>query len=752
MNYTEFLQSKEISDVPTGFDVPISSMNRSMKDFQKACTQFCIRRGRALLAQAPGLGKTLQSMEWASHVRKKIGGDVLFLAPLAVAQQTAHEEAPKFGYVVNYCKTQADVKCGLNITNYERLDKFTASDFSAVVADESSIIANYAGKIRNQIIEMFAKTPYKLSCTATPAPNDYMELGNQAEFLGVMSRTEMLCTFFYHDGSETSKWTIKGHAKDAFWKWVASWAIVMRKPSDIGFSDEGYDLPPLRIHKHILDSGKATAGYLLPMPAQTLADQRAVKKDSLNQRCELAAKICSEAECSIAWAELNPEGDLLENLIKDSVQVAGADKLEEKESRLIGFCKGTHKRLVSKASIAGFGLNMQHCNVMAFANLTHSNQDLYQAIRRCYRFGQTNAVDVHLILTEAELPILENLQRKEREADEMAERMVEHMADSMKANLGGMIRERDAYKVSVESGTDWTLHLGDCCEIVKSIPDESIHLSVFSPPFESLYTYSNSNRDMGNCGNSETFMRHFKFLVDDLFRITMPGRLCAFHCMDLPMSKERDGVIGFRDFRGALIRLFEGCGWIMHQPAVTIWKDPVTAMQRTKALGLLHKQIKKDSCMSRMGAPDYLCVMRKPGQNPQPVAGRFEHYIGDNAPQTGEGDAYSIQVWQRYASPVWMDIKPSDTLDRVREQEDEKHICALQLQVIERALELWSNPGDLVFSPFSGIGSEGYVSIKTGRKFIGCELKPLYWQTAVKNIRKAESELKETSLFSEAGE
>ena len=313
-----------------------------------------------------------------------------------------------------------------------------------------------------------------------------------------------------------------------------------------------------------------------------------------------------------------------------------------------------------------------------------------------------------------------------------------------------MIPARPKSKVKVINQNHnklWTMYHGDCVETAKGIPDNSLHFSIFSPPFASLYTYSNSERDMGNCKNDEQFIIHFGFLVAELFRATMPGRLCSFHCMNLPSSKSMHGQIGLRDFRGELIAMFVAAGWIFHSEVV-IWKDPVTAMQRTKALGLLHKQIKKDSCMSRQGIPDYLVTMRKPGENPERVDGEFNNYAGSddemNRRNGGNGDPtrFSIDVWQRYASPVWMDINPSNTLQKesAREHNDERHICPLQLQVIERAIDMWSNPGDVVLSPFAGIGSEGYQAVKMGRKFIGVELKESYYKQACLNLKAAEHE------------
>lgn len=283
-------------------------------------------------------------------------------------------------------------------------------------------------------------------------------------------------------------------------------------------------------------------------------------------------------------------------------------------------------------------------------------------------------------------------------------------------------------------GDGWTLYNGDSCDVIKGIPSDSIHYSIFSPPFESLYTYSNSERDMGNSKTTNEFARHFRFLAKELYRVIMPGRLVSVHCMDLTKSKSRDGVIGLRDFRGALIRIFERAGFIFHSN-VTIWKDPVTAMQRTKALGLLHKQIKKDSCMSRQGIPDYLLTFRKDGDNPE----RVMH----------TNETFPVKKWQEYASPVWMDINPSKTLQResARENDDERHICPLQLQVIERGIELWTNPGDIVFTPFAGIGSEVYQAILQGRRGIGIELKESYFNVAVKNCNAAELQTKGVSLF-----
>jgi DNA modification methylase len=297
------------------------------------------------------------------------------------------------------------------------------------------------------------------------------------------------------------------------------------------------------------------------------------------------------------------------------------------------------------------------------------------------------------------------------------------------------------------AGQDWCIYNADCVEAVGNMPDDSVGFSVFSPPFASLYTYSNSERDMGNCASYDDFWVQFGFLIDQLYRVLKPGRQISVHCMNLPTTKTHHGHIGIQDFRGDIIRRFEKSGFHYHSE-VCVWKDPVTAMQRTKAIGLLHKQLCKDSCLSRQGVPDYVCTFRKPGENPEPVAGELDYFAGDQSTFKVTG-RLSIDVWQRYASPVWMDINPSNTLQytTARDEEDERHICPLQLDVIERCIQLWSNLGDVVLSPFAGIGSEGHVAIKTGRKFVGVELKPSYYRIACQNLRAAEDSLKEQRLF-----
>ncbi len=735
LNYDEFIKRKASEDVVSGFDP--QDLGGHLFEFQAAIVEWACKRGRAAIFADTGLGKTAMQTEWARQVTEHTGGMVLIAAPLCVAQQTV-EESAKFGIHIQYCRKPEDIhqNTRIVITNYEMIEKFDPTDFAGIVLDESSILKSQTGKTRQLIIEMFQRTPYRLSCTATPSPNDHMELGNQAEFLGVMTAIEMLAMFFVHDGGDTSQWRLKGHGKTRFWEWMSTWSICIRNPADLGFDGSAYNLPGLKMHEHIVESNEALDGQLFAGIAQTLTERRDAKRKSMTERIQITADLVNRHKRpAIVWCHLNDESKALATAIPDAIEVTGSMTADEKEAAIMSFTHGEKRVIVTKSSIAGFGLNWQHCHDMVFAGLDDSYESFYQAIRRCHRFGQHHVVDVHLVSSEAEGAVKANLERKQAQADDMAQSMVDHMRELTKQKIKGAAMEKSDYKREKAQGDGWTIHLGDCVEVAREMADNSVDYSVFSPPFASLYTYSNSDRDMGNCKSTSEFYEHFRFLVKELYRVIKPGRLLSFHCMDLQTSKFRDGVIGLHDFTGELTRMFTEEGWIYHSK-VTIWKDPVTAMQRTKALGLLHKTIRKDSSMSRQGIADYLVTMRKPGDNLEPISHTHE--------------SFPVQKWQKYASPVWMDINPSRTLQykTARESDDERHICPLQLDVIERAVELWSNPGDLVFSPFTGIGSEGYVSIEMGRKFVGSELKRSYFELACRNLREAR-ETQASGLFAD---
>jgi len=729
MKYQDFLDSKAVIAKPEGIEP--SKINPKLFPFQRDIVKWALRRGRAAIFADCGMGKTFMQLEWA----KQIPGPVLVFCPLAVAPQTIRE-GHKLDIPVLRVYDGRECKDEISITNYDRLDKFRFDKFKGIVLDESSILKSLDGKTRTELIKRGQDIPFRLACTATPAPNDYMELGNHAEFLGIMRQSEMLSMFFYHDGGETQNWTLKGHAEDAFWKWVCSWAVMIRKPSDLGYPDDGFVLPAIKFHEVIVRDEKPSEGMLFAMPASSLGERLSARRNSTKERAEALAGIVNETPGPwVIWCNLNKESDMVSGLIQGALNVQGSNSVEVKEAAMSDFSLNKIRVMVSKPSIAGFGMNWQHCSNVAFLGLSDSYEQFYQAVRRCWRFGQKREVNVYIVIAETEGAVLENIKRKEADAAQMAENMVKHMKHISSGIIHGAAKnEKDEYLEDERSGDNWRIILGDCVDKVEELKEGSIHYSVYSPPFASLYSYSNSDRDMGNNKRYDEFLTHYGFLVNHLYRATMPGRLTSFHCMDLPSSKFRDGFIGLKDFRGQLIKLYQDHGWILHSQVV-IWKDPVTAMQRTKALGLLHKQIKKDSCMSRQGIPDYVVTMRKPGENPERVGHTDE--------------TFPVELWQKYASPVWMDINPSDTLQfrTARDNKDERHICPLQLQVIERCIELWSNPGDTVLSPFAGIGSEGYQALKMGRKFLGVELKESYWRVACQNLAAAEKELKENMLI-----
>jgi superfamily II DNA or RNA helicase len=729
-DYSSFIESKAVSDDATGL-TSVPELNDLLFDFQRDIVAWALRRGRAAIFADCGMGKTAMQLEWAKHAP----GRTLVLAPLAVSKQTV-AEGQKFGIDVECIRSGAGAG-DICITNYEMIHAIDAGAFDAVVLDESSILKDYTGKTRNYIIDTFFDTPFRLACTATPAPNDYMELGNHAEFVGAMSRTEMLSMFFVHDGGETQKWRLKGHAEDVFWKWMCSWAVMIRRPSDLGYDDGAFVLPELRMHMHDVETS-ATGGCLFQMEARTLSERQAARRDTVVDRAKVAADIVLNHDGpTLVWCNLNSEAAAITSMIDGAVNVQGSDDRDTKESRMLAFSDGNIRVMVTKPKIAGHGMNWQHCCNVVFLGLSDSWEQYYQAVRRCWRFGQNNPVDVHIVTADIEGDVVRNIQRKEQDAVALAERMVENMHEINSTDIRGTTKSVTEYRERTFAGDRWELMHGDCVERIAGIENDSIGYSIFSPPFASLYTYSNSPRDMGNCGNHSEFYDHFMYLAHELFRVVAPGRLLSFHCMNLPTSKAHDGYIGIRDFRGEMVRLFESVGFIFHSE-VCIWKDPVTAMQRTKAIGLLHKQLCKDSAMSRQAIPDYLVTMRKPGQNARPIQGGLSEWAGEGElPSSGKNP--SIDIWQRYASPVWMDINPSRTLQRqsARAEKDERHICPLQLDVIERALQLWSLPDDIVLSPFAGIGSEGHCALLMGRRYVGIELKDSYVEQARKNLDAA---------------
>lgn len=729
-DYNAFLEKKKQRRIESGFEVKETDLNPMLFDFQKYCVKRALQAGKFALFEDCGLGKSPQQLEWAQKVIDRTDMPVIILAPLAVVSQTI-AEGVKFGYkVIEIADGQTEFEKHIYITNYENLDNVDVSVFSGVVLDESSILKNFQGKTKTKLIEDFRHTPYKLCCTATPSPNDTTEICNHSEFLDVMSRNEMLAMYFVHDGGSTSDWRLKGHAKQSFWDFVSTWAVMLNKPSDIGFDDSGYQLPPLNIVEEVVETPKRDNGMLFNDTAVNATDFHKELRETYQIRLDKVVDIVSRSDDNfIIWIGHDEEGKYLRKLLPDAVEVKGSDSKQYKKDKLLGFGRGEFRILITKLKIAQFGLNYQNCHNQIYASLDFSFEATYQGIRRSYRFGQEQQVNIYLVTTDTMQNVKDAFDKKQKAFSDMQRSMTEATNRNIKQQIS--LKKMETTKQHKSDVCD--IRLGDCVQLIREIPDNSIGFSIFSPPFAELYTYSDKLEDMGNSKDYNEFFEAFKYLCKELYRVMWGGRNVAVHCMDLPIQKGKEGYIGLRDFSGMILKAFEDAGFVYHS-RVTIWKNPVTEMQRTKALGLLHKQVKKDASMSRVGIPDYLMVFRKDGEHEHPVHCDI-----------------SVDTWQKYASPVWMDIDYSNTLNAHsgRDENDEKHICPLQLETIERSIILWSNEGDKVLTPFLGIGSEVYEAIKMKRFGIGFELKDSYFAEAVKNCKAMEFESKQKGLFDE---
>jgi superfamily II DNA or RNA helicase len=440
MDYERFIDGKRFLDPLTGIEP--DAVNGKLFPFQSDIVRWALRRGRAAIFADCGMGKTAMQLEWA----RQVPGRVLIAAPLAVSTQTVRE-GKKFGIDVSYCTEDNGER--IVVTNYERLDNFNPAEFHGIVLDESSILKNYTGKFRNYLIDAWGGLPFRLAATATPAPNDHMELGNHAEFLGTMTRTEMLAHFFVHDGGETQSWRLKGHAGTEFWKWLASWAVMIRKPSDLGYDDGSFTLPPLNIHQHTIESGQQMEGFLFAVEALTLQERQQARKQTTPARVAACAEIVNATDQPfLVWCNLNDESDMLAKSIPGAIEVKGSDTQSQKEERLMGFSEGRYRVLVTKPSIAGFGMNWQHCPNMAFVGLSDSYEQFYQAVRRCWRFGQDKPVHAHIITADIEGAVVKNIERKEADALRMAEEMVQHMHAITEQNIKGSHRMDRTYEAT----------------------------------------------------------------------------------------------------------------------------------------------------------------------------------------------------------------------------------------------------------------------------------------------------------------
>jgi len=726
MNYEDFIRQKQKTIKEHGFEIDSNLLNNKLFDFQKYIVRKALKKGRYAIFADCGLGKTAMQLEWAFNVVLHTNKPVLILCPLAVAGQTI-QEGEKFNISVRKYTNQTEI--GIYITNYEQLDNIECSIFSGVVLDESSILKNFTGVYKNLIINKFKNTNYKLACTATPSPNDLNEIGNHSEFLDVMDANDMRMRWFVRDEG-MNNYRLKGHANNDFYGWIASWASVLRKPLDIGFNSIGYDLPNLNYFEKTITTETKDNGKLFNDTSVNATEFNKELRLTIIPRLESVAEIVNNSnENFIIWVNQNEEEEMLLKLIPDSIAVRGSEKTEIKEKKLLGFSNNEFRVLITKKKIAQFGLNFQNCRNQIFAALDFSFEGLYQAIRRSYRFGQKQEVNIYIITTDTMTNVLESINKKQREFNKMMEEITKQV------NAKEFSLKSDYIKKEKKSN-DYQIFNGDSCEIIKEIPDNFIDLSVFSPPFSTLFTYSDNIRDMGNCISDEEFFTQNSYLLKELYRIIKPGRLVCVHTKDLARYKNSSGYSGMYDFTGEYHRAMEKAGFKYHSK-ITIWIDPVLEMQRTKTQRLLYKQVTSDSSYTGIGMPEYITIFRKWEGNEdewEPITNKTKQN-------------FDLNTWQEWASPVWMNIKRTNVLNNFRgakEEKDEKHIAPLQLDIIERCIALWSNKGEKIFTPFMGIGSEIYQAIKMKRKGIGIELKESYFDLAVKNI---ESVSREQVLF-----
>lgn len=743
MNYEEFLKAKTLIKQPTGKQISADDIHPIATPIQRAGIQWAVSKGRAALFYDTGLGKTLAQVEWA----RLIGGRGLIIAPLSVAYQTIVDIPTLVGdnpaYNIHLTQSGDDLSDTINITNFESIHKFNPDDFEWVVIDESSILKSLNSKTRELLTDMFKDTPYRLCCTATPAPNDIKEIGYHAEFLGVMRQREMLSCFFRYSQAggmdRKDSWRLKKHAVKTFYRWLASWALAIKKPSDLGFSDDGYELPPLNIDVQYSNSNYTPEGML---PGFNVGNISAIEAKKLRHKVmdtrvqTIADMVMRDVESTgdqwVIWTGLNDEADALTKLLAPyAINVEGKLSPEAKAEYLQSFRRGEFKVLVTKGSIAGFGINFQNCNKNAFCGIDYSWESYYQQIRRFWRFGQKREVNVYIFIDQQEQAIMDSIMDKEREATNMTEQLIAAMREYSLEELKGLYQTEWKYQTDVIEGNGWKLMLGDSCLRMAEITDNSIDISVYSPPFSDLFVYSATPHDLGNSATREEFFEHYGFVIRENLRITKPGRMCFVHCSDLRAYMNADGYIGVKDFSGDIIEAYQREGWVF-QHRITIDKNPQTQAVRLKDHRLLFITLEKDSLRLTGGQPDYILMFSKPGESEVPV-------------KPIENENLTTDEWQRlwieWAAPVWKDIRETDILPTMpaKGENDEKHMCALQLPVIERCLRLWSNPGETLFSPFAGIGSEGYTALKWGRKFIGIELKPEYYRVAQRNLANAES-------------
>lgn len=766
MTYPELLQSKQRRVEDAGFEANLA--DTALFDFQKFIVQRALKAGRYAIFADCGMGKTIMQIVWSDCIVSHTGMPVLILAPLAVVAQTI-EEGKKFGYVIK----EAGQGGNIEISNYEQLDNIDCTIYGGVVLDESSILKNFTGVYKNKIIDTFKTTPYKLACTATPAPNDLNEIGNHSAFLNILDAQDMRSKWFIRDEG-MNNYRLKTHAKKDFYAWVSSWATMICNPADIGFDGSKFILPDLNFIEKKITTESRSGGYFNSISVNATNFNKELRLTKVERLSDVCDTVNNSTASFIIWVNHNDEGPELLKQIKDSKEVKGSDTDKYKKQTLLDFANGKFRVLITKAKIAGFGMNFQNCHNQVFASMDFSFEKLYQQIRRSYRFGQTHDVNIYLVTTDTMQNVTQSLKRKQKQFEDMQQEMNKNI-NSLEY---GLINDYEFKEVKTDK---FHLMKGDSCIEIKRIPDNSVDFIIFSPPFSSLFTYSNYIHDMGNNESHEGFFEQYAYLLKDLYRILKPGRLMCCHTKDLGVYKNSSGYTGIYDFTNDHTSAVLSEKFKLHCK-INIWTDPVLEMQRTKTQRLLYKQITSDSSYTGVGMAEYITVFRKwegPEENFTPITGitkqnfpldtwqewasptfkeDLSKYSKDDLIKTikkQKADIFKLRfdcndnLPEKFYDDVWFDIMRTDVLNGKEgtAMGDEKHIAPLQLEVIHRCVTMWTNKGETVFTPFLGIGSEVYQSIKDGRKGIGIELKDSYFDVSVKNCQTAETQSLQKTFF-----
>lgn len=809
--YKEYLEAKNLNDQGAGFETDKNDLNPTLFDLQKAIVLWVLKKGRVLVGLNCGLGKGPIQLEalyqvvinWLAHNGGDNQASIMFCPP-GVKTQFKTVEAPKFGYDINVVDEDDEIEPGINVTNYERLVKretielyekeiyfkywshcepievsrtneditverfrFDPRQFVAIALDEASILKHHDAKTRERLTRFAKNIPFRICATATPAPNDFFELSNYAEFLGVMNGRQIKANYFIQDGNTSNTFRLKKPAVKRWWEFVAQWAIIIEKPSDLGYSDEGYELPDLETRYHIIKDTRPAEGALIPMPAKTLQDTERIKRNTIQERMEKVAEIANaDDDHKLIFIRRNAEGILLNKLIPGSVEVAGGHSDEVKEERLIGFAQGKYKVLITKPKIGGFGLNFQdYCHRIISGNINYSSEEMYQYVRRAWRFGQKHKVIHDIVLMDTEDPILAKLKQKNKQIAGMTKEVVRHMDIHDLNKTKRTVKQMEDYKEDEHKEGYWRLLLGDSCERVNELEDHSIDTVVTSVPFPAMYAYTDMDQDIGNYEMAEDLCEHLKYVFVGLLPKMKPGAMAHIHIAQGVAFQNRHGYAGLWDFRGPLVKMMQAAGWEFYSE-ITIEKDPQTQAARNKSHPLMQKTVFTNAARLGASVPDYLLLFRVPGEKEKVTALLSDPSIQGkyNSP-----DGWiTMDMWINWASNVWLmyrkgmkwweginvtrvlgSLLNSKTGERegygIREgrgKDDEQHLCELQLDVIERCIAIHTKPGDLVCDPFNGIGSTGYQALLMGRRYVGIELKDSYYYTAIKNLQYVEGKIK----------